>query len=277
MLSIASNVSALDAAMNVNNTQNQVSNTVAQLSSGYRINQASDDAAGLGISESLEANISQYTQAAQNATDGQAVVQTASSAMTETVNILNRMGSLAMEAANSDVNGSASADTDVTTEFTQLTSELDRINNDTSYNGQALFGSGKFDFQVGIGSVPANDVVSVDMTNIKVDSTTLAVNALKLDNNADAEAAVSAINTAISTVANDQATLGATSEQLTSASNTIAAASQSLSSADAGIRDVNVATASANLSQQQVLEQSGIAVLAQANQMPQSLLKLLGG
>jgi flagellin len=278
MISIQTNVAALDAAMNVSSTQGQLSNTIAQLSSGYRINQASDDAAGLGISESLEANIAQYTQAAQNTTDGQSVVQTASSSLTEVNNILTRMSSLAMEAANSDVNSSTSADANVTTEFNQLVTELTRINNDTSFNGSGLFTGGtntptNFTFQVGIGSTPANDTVS--FTTFGVDATTLAVGALTLTNNTTAEAALTAINAAISTVSVDQANLGAVSEQLSSASNTIAQASQSVSAADAGYRDVNVATASANLSQEQVLEQSGIAVLAQANQLPQMALKLL--
>jgi len=277
MLSVQTNVTALDAAMNVGNAQNEVSETIGQLSSGYRINQASDDAAGLGISESLEANIADYTQAAQNTTDGQSIVQTASSALTEVNSILTRMSSLAMEAANSDVNSSTSADGDVNTEFTQLVSELDRISNDTSYNGTALFtgAPANFTFQVGIGSTPANDTISFN--TFAIDSATLGVSALKVDNNADSEAALTAINTAITMVSTDQANLGAVSEQLSSAANTISAASQSLSAADAGIRDVNVATASASLSQQQVLEQSGIAVLAQANQQPQMALKLLGG
>jgi len=278
MLSIQTNVAALDAAMNVSTTQGQLSNTIAQLSSGYRINSASDDAAGLGISEGLEANIAQYTQAAQNTTDGQSVVQTASSALTEVNNILTRMSSLAMEAANSDVNSSTTADANVTTEFNQLVTELTRINNDSSFNGSGLFTGGtntptNFTFQVGIGSTPANDTIS--FTTFGVDATTLKVNALKLDNNTDAEAALTAINTAIGSVSVDQANLGAVSEQLSSASNTIAQASQSVSAADAGYRDVNVATASANLSQEQVLEQSGIAVLATANQVPQMALKLL--
>jgi flagellin len=279
MLSIQTNVAALDAAMNVTQTQGKLSNTIAQLSSGYRINSAADDAAGLGISEGLEANIAQYTQAAQNTTDGQSVVQTASSALTEVNNILTRMSSLAMEAANSDVNSSTSADANVTTEFGQLVTELTRINNDSSFNGTGLFTGGtntpaNFTFQVGIGSTPANDTVA--FTTFGVDATTLKVNALKLDTNANAEAALTAINTAIGTISGDQANLGAVSEQLSSASNTIAQASQSVSAADAGYRDVNVATASANLSQEQVLMQSGIAVLASANQQPQMALKLLG-
>src|ERR1700722_7473395 len=148
MLSIQTNVSALDAAMNVSSTSSKLQNTIGQLSSGYRINQASDDAAGLGIAESLEANIAQYTQAAQNATDGQSVVQTASSALTEVNNILSRMSSLAEEAANSDVNGSTSALGDLNSEFNSLANELTRVSNDTQYNGQALFSAAtNFTFQ----------------------------------------------------------------------------------------------------------------------------------
>jgi len=279
MLSIQTNVAALDAAKNVTMTQGKLANTIGQLSSGFRINSAADDAAGLGIAEGLEANIAQYTQAAQNTTDGQSVVQTASSALTEVNNILTRMSSLAMEAANSDVNSSASADANVTTEFNQLVTELTRINNDTSFNGTGLFTGGtntpaNFTFQVGIGSTPANDTIA--FTTFGVDATTLAVNALTLDTNANSEAALTAINAAIATVSTDQANLGAVSEQLASSANTIAQASQSVSAADAGYRDVNVATASAQLSQEQVLMQSGIAVLASANQQPQMALKLLG-
>src|ERR1700722_2775181 len=165
MLSIQTNVSALDAAMNVSSTSSKLQNTIGQLSSGYRINQASDDAAGLGISESLQANIADYTQAAQNATDGQSVVQTASSALTEVNNILTRMSSLAMEAANSDVNSSTTADANATTEINQLVTELTRITNDSPLNGTGLFTGGSnvptnFTFKVGIGSTPANDTVA---------------------------------------------------------------------------------------------------------------------
>jgi len=276
MLSIQTNVNALTAAMNVNTTERKLGTTINQLSSGYRINSPADDAAGLGISEALQADIASYQQASQNAVDGQSVVQTASSAMTEVTNILTRMRTLGMEAANSDVNLSSSAQGDVTTEFKSLVSELDRINGDTEYNSGALFGSGVYTFQVGVGSSATNDVVSVDLSNVKVDSATLKVTGLKLDNSTDAQAALTAIDAAIATVSTNQATVGAADEQLGSAINTIAAASQSLSAANAGLRNVDVASASAQLSQQQVLAQAGIAVLAQANQMPSQALKLLG-
>lgn len=284
MLSIQTNVNALEAAMNVTSTNNQLSNTIGQLSSGYRIDTAAVDPAATGISEQLQADISSYTQANQNAVDGQSVVNTAASALGQVSNILTSMRTLAMEAANSDVSGSATADANVTTEFNQLQAELTRIGNNSTYDGTALFTGttsvppATFQFQVGIGATAANDAITVNTTAMKVSDTGLKVDAgsIKVDNAADAEAALTNIDAAIGTISTYQATLGSASDQLGDAISTIAAAGQSLSAANSGLADVNVATASAAFAQQTTLEQAGVAVLAQANQLPSLAVKLLG-
>jgi flagellin len=278
MLSIRTNVGSLDAQRNLSVTQNALDTAVSHLSSGMRITKAGDDAAGLGISTNLEAQIASYNQAARNANDGISVAQTAEGALNAVSNILSRLRELTMQAASDGVG--AEGLSAITTEATNLTSELTRIDKTTEYNNQKLFGTGiKLNFQVGI---RANDTVAVDTktTPMTVDAATLHVDlsdtGIDLTDSTTASGSLARIDTAISTVSGFRATLGAVGNQLQSAVATIQTASENLSAANSRVRDVDVAEETSKLSRNQILAQAGISVLAQANQLPQMALKLLG-
>jgi len=274
MLSLISNISSLDATNNLNNTENELSSSLQKLSSGMRINTAMDDAAGLGISVNLEADVSDYNQAARNANDGISVTQTAEGALNQTSNIITTLSQLAEESASDGV-----SDTQrqyIQTEATQLTAEIDRIANDTTYNGTSLLNSstGSLTFQVGIGTVAANDQISVQTTDA-TSATLFGSAALDFTTQTGAVAAIGILTTALDSVSNDRSNLGAVGNRLSDAVNTISTISQNLSAADSRIRDVDVASETSNMTRLSVLAQAGVAVLAQANQQPQIALKLL--
>ena len=274
MLSLISNISSLDAQNNLSNTENQLSSSLQKLSSGMRINTAMDDAAGLGISVNLEADVSDYNQAARNANDGISVTQTAEGALNQTSNIITTLSQLAEESASDGV-----SDTQrqyIQTEATQLTAEIDRIANDTTYNGTSLLNSstGSLTFQVGIGTVAANDQISVQTTDA-TSATLFGSAALDFTTQTGAVAAIGVLSTALDSVSNDRSNLGAIGNRLSDAASTISTISQNLSAADSRIRDVDVASETSNMTRLSVLAQAGVAVLAQANQQPQIALKLL--
>jgi flagellin len=273
-MSIRTNVASVNAQRNLYQTNLSLDSTLAQLSSGYRITKASDDAAGLGISTNLEAQIGSFNQAARNANDGISLVGTASGALTQITNILTRMRSLAMEAASDGVGPTQRGY--IQTEVNSLASELDRINATTTFNGAVIFGAAAaLQFQVGTGT-SANDSISIDTTTMRVDSTTLAVNALDLTTSAaSAQATLTAIDAALNSVSGYQSTLGAAQNRFNYTVANIQSMVENYSAADSRIRDVDVAQATSELARQQVLAQAGVAVLAQANATPQLSLKLL--
>ena len=274
-LSIRTNFASLDAQRNLSVTQNALNTSVARLSSGMRITKAGDDAAGLGISVNLEAQISSFNQAARNAGDGISLVQTAEGSLNEVSNILSRMRELAMQSASDGVGTTQRGY--INTEATDLASELDRINATAEFNGNNFFGAANvLNFQVGIRAT-ANDSITVDTTAMKVDSTTLALNGIDLGTDAaTSQGYLATIDAAIDTVSGYRATLGSAGNRFQSVINTIQTASENLSAADSRIRDVDVAQETSSLARSQILAQAGISVLAQANQMPQMALKLLG-
>jgi flagellin len=274
MLSVISNINSLDAQRNLSNTETQLSSSLQKLSSGMRINSAADDAAGLGISVNLESDVGSYTQASRNANDGISVAQTAEGALNQTSNIITRLRELAMESASDGI-----SDTQrkyVQTEATQLTSEVDRIAQDTTYNGASLLNSasGTLHFQVGIGSSSTNDRISVNTLDA-TSATLLGSAALDFASASGAVAALSKLDSALNTISDDRSNLGAISNRLSSAASTISTISENLSAADSRIRDVDVAAETSNMSRLNVLSQAGVSVLAQANQQPQIALKLL--
>jgi flagellin len=274
-MSIRTNVSSLNAQKNLMSTESQLDSSLSKLSSGYRITKAGDDAAGLGISSNLSAQIRSYNQAARNAADGQSVIQTAEGALNETVNILSRLRELAMQSASSGVGDTERAY--IQAEVTQLVSEIDRVANSTEYNGQMLLnGTGTtLTFQVGIrNNSAANDRISVTTVNATAGS--LSVNTLSLSTAASAQNALSTIDSAINTLSSSRATLGAAGNRFNTVGQTIRTAAENLSAGNSRIRDVDVAEETAAMSRAQILMQAGVSVLAQANQMPQIALKLLG-
>jgi flagellin len=270
-LRINQNIAAMNAYRNLSVSDNQMSKSLEKLSSGFRINRAADDAAGLSISEGLRSQIGGLKVAVRNAQDGINVVQTADGALNETTAILQRMRDLAVQASNTgsqDANAQAAAQT----ELTQLNSELDRISNNTAFGGKKLLdGSYTGDFQVG-----ANAGESITVTlSAKFDSTTLGTAALDLTTGASA--AITALDTAISTVSTSRATLGAYQNRFEHTVNNLNVAVENLSASESQIRDTDMASEMTNFTKNQILVQAGTAMLAQANQVPASVLTLLKG
>ncbi len=273
MLSIRSNIGSLDAQRNLNMSSSQLEQSQAKLSSGYRITKAGDDAAGLGISSNLEAQIRSYDQAGRNAADAQSLIQTAEGALNQTTALLTRMRELAMQSASSGVGNTERGY--IQTENASILTEIDRIANSTEYNGQALLNSTAttLTFQVGIRNVAANDQISV--STVDATSATLGVNGVDLSTQAGAQGALTTIDAAIQAVSGSRAIFGAASNRLDSVTQTIQIDSEDLSAADSRIKDVDVAAESSNMARITVLMQAGVSVLAQANQAPQLALKLL--
>jgi flagellin len=275
--SIRTNVASITAQNNLSSSQSKLTNTMNQLSSGERITSAADDAAGLGISTNLEAQIASYSQATRNASDGTSLVQTAEGFMNGVSNILTRLRELAMESASDGVGNTQRGFID--TEAKQLQSELDRISSTAEYNGTKLRDgtASNLNFQVGIRGTSA-DAITVNMLSMNVSIASLGVStaSVNLSSLTGAQAALASIDKAIDNISQQRSVLGALANRFASVSDTIASASQNLSAADSRIRDVDVTSATADLARENVLTQAGVAVLAQANQVPQMTLKLLG-
>jgi flagellin len=272
-MSIRTNVASLNAQRNLMQTQNALDSSMSRLSSGFRITKAGDDAAGLGISSKLEAQIRSYNQASRNANDGISVIQTTEAALNETQNILTRLRELAMQSASDGI-----GDTErgyIQTEADQLVGEIDRIAAVTKFNGTELLDgtSTQLDFQVGVDG-GANDRISFSTLNAAASD--LGVSGLDVNDKTNAAAALSTIDAAITEVSTHRSTLGAVGNRFQSAINDIQSFSEALSAANSRIKDVDVAEETSRMARANILQQAGISVLAQANQQPQLALKLLG-
>lgn len=280
MLSLRTNVASLNAQDNLSRTQSQLETSMARLSSGFRITKSGDDAAGLAISGSLDAQIASFSQAALNANDGLSMAQTAESALSNAGTILTRLRQLAMQSASDGVSNSDRVNY-IQKESDALTAELDRMAASTKYNGTALIAGGTastLDFQVGIDGT-SNSKISASTGDATVATlltgwTTGATGTLATK--AGAQGALATIDTAIQNVSSLRATFGAAGNRFQAAINNIQSFSEALSAANSRIKDVDVASESANLARTQILAQAGVSVLAQANQAPQLALKLLG-
>ena len=271
---VRTNVSSLDAQRQLSQTQKEQSQVYQRLASGYRINGAADDAAGLGISEAMNAQIRSYAVAQRNANDGISMSQTADGAAGQIHDILGRMRELAVQSSNGSLQANDRANLD--TEFQTLNTEIDRISNVTLFNGQALLSgaAAAVKFQVGIGTT-ASDQVSVSFGGVT--ATTLGVNASKVDSVANAQASITSIDTAIQTLSTTREGWGAAMNQLDGAVANLQSMSTNLSAAKSRIKDADIAMETAQMSRSQVLSQAGAAVLTQANQAPQLALSLLRG
>lgn len=272
-ISVGTNPTSLNAQRNLGNTQRALASNLSRLSSGLRINQASDDAAGLGISERLKAQIRGLSQANRNANDGVSMIQVAEGAMNEQAGILTRLRELSVQSANGSL-GAAERGY-IQTEATALIEELDRISTVTEFNGVNMLGAdaGTISMQVGIHGT-AND--RVDVTFDATDSATLGVNAIDLSTAAGAQGALATIDGAIDTLSTSRASIGASQNRLVVTMNNLSVAHENLAAANSRIRDVDVAEETASMTRNQILSQAGVAVLAQANQLPSAALSLLG-
>ena len=269
-LQINTNVAAMNAYRNLSGTQNAMATSLERLSSGLRINRAADDAAGLAISEKLRAQSNGLNQATANAQDGISLIQTAEGALNETHSILQRMRQLTVQAGN-DTNG-AEERTNIATELTALKDELDRISDTTQYNKQDLL-KGAFSATLQVG---ANSGQTMDVAINASDSATLGVDALDVTDAAAVATSLDAIDDAISTVSTDRAGLGALQNRLQHTINSLSVAAENASASESRIRDTDMAKEMSSFTRSQILQQAGVSMLAQANQAPQSVLKLLG-
>ena len=278
MISIQTNVSSLNAQRNLTRTMNMMQSSLSRLSSGYRITKAGDDAAGLGISENLRAQIRSLNQAQRNAYDGVSVIQTAEGSLNEVSSILIRMRELAMQSASDGLGDDERAYLE--TEFDALIEEIDRIAKGTEFNGQKLIdgtlATTGLEFQVGIHNNSAIDRIEVAVDAATAGSLGVSACAVSVSTKSDAQSALSTIDDAIKSVSNVRANLGAMGNRLDSTIRNLAIASENLSAANSRIRDVDVAVETSNLTRSQILLQAGVAVLAQANAAPQVALSLLG-
>ena len=277
-LNIQTNISSLTAQINVQRNQSNLMSSFQKLSSGYRVNSAADDAAGLAISESMKSQIRSYTVAQRNAADGISMSQTAEGALGEIHDVLGRMRELGMQAANGSLTSTDRLA--VSKEFTSLQDEIGRIQGSTKFNNTQLIdnpGTPKtVKFQVGLGN-DANDQISVDFENVDLtDVTTAGTTLVTGTDGTNALTALANIDIAIGKVSDARSGFGAAINRLQVATNTIQTMSLNLSSANSRIRDVDVAAETANMARNQVLTQAGVSVLAQANQLPQLAFGLIG-
>jgi flagellin len=270
-LQINTNVAAMNAYRNLSGTQNAMSTSLERLSSGLRINRAADDAAGLAISEKLRAQSNGLNQATANAQDGISLIQTAEGALNETHSILQRMRQLTVQAGN-DTNGKEER-TNIATELTALKGELDRISDTTQFNKQDLLKSGGFTATLQVG---ANSGQTMDVSINASDSKTLKVDTLDVTDAGKVATSLTAIDDAISTVSTDRANLGALQNRLQHTINSLSVAAENAAASESRIRDTDMAKEMTSFTRSQILQQAGVSMLAQANQAPQSVLKLLG-
>ena len=270
MTTINTNVNALFAqnALTVNNRS--LSKAMQQLSTGSRVNSSGDDAAGLAIGTSMNAQIKGLNMAVRNANDGISMLQTAEGAMVEQTNMLQRMRELAVQATTATYNTTQLGYLD--TEFQALDTQINNIASNTKWNGSTVLATAATKTFI-VGSAGTE---SITVALAATDSTTgLATTALAVSSAASAAASVTAIDTALASISSARATIGAGINQLTYAADNLTNVSQNLTASRSQIMDTDYATATTQLARSQIIQQAATAMLAQANQQPQSVLALL--
>jgi flagellin len=276
-LRINQNTDAFNSYRNLSVTQGQMSKSLEKLSSGFRINRAADDAAGLAISEGLRSQVGGLKVAVRNAQDGVSVVQTAEGALTEVHSILQRVRDLAVQAGNDSNNASARAN--IKTEVDSLADELTRIGDSTNFNGTKLLdgSASALTFQVGASDQAAESQVVVNLSSADIKTMGTTIKALTFGTAANALTSITAVDTAIGTVSTERAKLGAVQNRFEHTINSLNVAVENLSASESRIRDTDMASEMMNFTRANILSQAGTAMLAQANSAPQSVLQLLRG
>jgi len=277
-LAINTNVGSLTAQRNLQKTARGLHQAISRLSSGTRINSAADNAAGMAVSENMRAQLKGFQQAMRNANDGVAVLQTAESGYQSLSDLLIRMRELAVQASNDSV-----SDTErgyLNTEFLDLIGEMDRISAVVEYNGIQLLdgtagsaGNGNMVFQVGTRD-SLNDRISIKLD--AQDSTTLGVNADAISGQAGAQTAITSIDSALEILSTDRAQIGSTINTLHVSVDGLASSIENYGNAMSQIKDTDMAEESSAFSKSNVLQQAGVAMLSQANQTPNLVMRLLG-
>ncbi len=274
--SVNNNSSASNILSNLSYVQNQLNTSYAQLSSGNRINSAANDPAGYAISQQMMSQVNGLNQATQNAQNGVSLIQTASGAMNQVESILQTMNTLAVEASNGTQTSSDLAN--LQTEFTSLQNQISSISKNTQFNGMTLlngsYGSPSTPMTLQVGA-QNNQTLAFTIATVNNTSLGIATTSISITSQASAQAAIASVQSAITTLSGFQASLGAIQDQLNYTISNLQNSSQNLQNAESTITNTNMATAYTQFSQEQVLQQVGLAMLGQAQQQPAAILKLL--
>ncbi|MEM7339746.1 MAG: flagellin [Actinomycetota bacterium] len=271
---INNNIMAFNASRNLQVSNMSLGKNLEKLSSGFRINRAGDDAAGLVISQKLRAEVSGLKQATRNAQDGISFAQTAEGALGEVHNMLNRMRDLSVQAAN-DTNDAA-ARTAIAAEITALAAEVGRIGTDTTFGGAAVFSATALNFQVGSEGAAGNQIT---LTTGVLDNTALGgtdLTGIDVTTAANARTAIENIDNSIAAVSTTRGALGAAQNRFESAIRNLQVTTENLAASESRIRDTDMAAEMVEFTKNQILSQAGTAMLGQANAIPQGVLQLLG-
>ena len=282
-LSILTNISAMNTQQNLLKSSNAVAQSMSRLSSGLRINSAADDAAGYAISQGLTSQVNGLNQASSNTNDAVSMVQTASSSLNDVQNMLQRVYELGVQYNNGS--NSSTDKSDIQAEVNQLTQEIDRQQTSSNFNGLNLLNgtagsSGTVTFQVGAN---AGDTLTATFSNVEGASglgglgfswSSASTGGTVID--LSSASALTSLSSAINNISSMAATLGAVQNRLQYTSDSISSTEQNLSASNSQIKDVNMAQEMTHMTQEQILEQAGTSMLAQANSQPQLILKLLG-
>jgi flagellin len=269
-LSVQTNIAAMNAHRNLVSTSNSLSASMERLSSGFRINKAADDAAGLAISQKLQSQVGGLDQASRNAQDAVSLVQTAEGSMNEVQSMLQRVRDLAVQYNNGTLGASDKAA--ITNEVAQLCDEISRISAQTKFNGISLLtGSAALNFQVGADD---GETITVSARDLFGTGSTYDVDANLFS--FGATVTLASIDSAIDNVSTARATFGAVQNRLEHTLNNLTNYQENLSASQSQIRDVDMASEMVNFTKLQILQSAGTSMLAQANSSPQFVLKLLG-
>jgi flagellin len=264
-LRINQNIEATNSYRNLSVTQSQLSKSMEKLSSGFRINRAADDAAGLAISEGLRSQVGGLKVAVRNAQDGVSVAQTAEGALTEVHSMLQRMNDLSVQYNNGTQNTESQAA--LSAEFDALNTEITRIKDNTKFNGVDLFAGAALTFQVGYDNA---DTIDISTTALADFTAGAAVAAIDITDSNTLQAAITEVST-------QRAELGAVQNRFEHTINNVNVAIENLSASESRIRDTDMAQEMMSLTRSQILSQAGTAMLAQANSAPNGVLQLLRG
>ena len=273
-MTVRTNVVAIQASGSLAKTQKALGRSLERISSGLRINRAADDAAGLGVATNLETDTISQKQGMRNANDGISIIQTAESATNEVTDILQRMRELAIQSASETLDDDERSY--IQDEFIELSEEVERISASTEFNGISLTNntSTQIDVQVGIQNSTTSRI-SLDLGDLRATSLGVSSTQMSLASVTSAQEALDAIDTAIDSVNSYRSELGAVQNRLDSAINNAQVFVEALTAAESRIRDTDFATETSELTKLQILQQSGVAALAQAKNINQSVISLL--
>jgi flagellin len=271
-MTVRTNIASMQAAGQLARTQKHLSRTLGRISSGMRITKAADDAAGLGVATALETDVISTKQAMRNANDGISIIQTAESATNEVTDILQRMRELAVQSASGTLANEERSY--IQDEFLQLRSEVQRIAAVTEFNGVSLTASGVTTIQVQVG-IQSDSSSRLTITLGDLTTATLGIDTISLQSATGARAALDFLDTALGSVNSTRSQFGAVQNRLESALNNAQIYTEALAAAESQIRDADFAVETSELTKLQIMQQAGVASLAQAKNINQSVISLL--